>query len=387
MNGIRRMTAAAALALLLPLPLIQPAFAAPAPAAHTAVDTPGQLALPRPTGPYAVGRDVLHLVDAHRTDPWVPAVGARQLMVSMYYPAHAGTGSPAPYMTVEEARLLLEAKAPGRGIPPETVASTRTWARTDARPVSGRHPLVVLSPGLGLQRSSLTGLAEDLASRGSVVALVDHTYEAAGVTFPDGRTLACAICDRRDITPEAVGDSRVKDLSFVIDRLTSRHPAWRHARLIDPRRIGMAGHSFGGDATALAMAADHRIRSGADLDGTFFAPFPAAGLHHRPFLLLGNQQDMVPGKETTWDAAWQHMDGWKRWLTVAGADHGSFTDLDLLYEELGRPTPTGEISGPRGEELTRAYLGAYFDQTLRGIHQPLLDGPSAANPEVAFQHP
>ncbi|MEU9497662.1 alpha/beta hydrolase [Streptomyces sp. NPDC048196] len=324
MNGIRRKAAAAALTLLLPLPIAQSAFAAPGPAAHTSSDAYGPLALPRPTGPHAVGRTVLHLVDKHRPDPWVPAAGARQLMVSMYYPAHAGTGDPAPYMTVGEARLLLAAKVPGGSLPAETVSSTRTWARTDARPVAGRYPLVVLSPGLDLQRSSLTGLAEDLASRGYVVALVDHTYEALGVTFPDGRTLACAICDRRDITPKAVGVSRVRDLSFVLDRLTSHHPAWRDARLIDARRIGMAGHSFGGDATALAMAADQRIRAGANLDGTFFAPFPAAGLNHRPFLLLGNQQDMVPGKESSWDDAWQHMNGWKRWLTVAGADHSSF---------------------------------------------------------------
>ncbi|WP_158794943.1 hypothetical protein [Streptomyces sp. NRRL S-337] len=82
---------------------------------------------------------------------------------------------------------------------------------------------MVLSPGFDLQRARLTGLAEDLASRGHLVALVDHTYEALGVTFPDGRTLACAICDRRDITPKAVAASRVRDLSFVLDRLTSRH--------------------------------------------------------------------------------------------------------------------------------------------------------------------
>lgn len=389
MNGIRHAATAAAMALLLPLPIAQTAFAAtPRHPAHAGrSDTQVRPALPRPTGPFAVGRTVLHLVDRHRRDPWVPAAGARRLMVSMYYPARPGTGTPAPYMTTEEARLLLAAKVPGGSVPPELVASTTTWARSDARPVPGRYPLVVLSPGLDLQRSSLTGLAEDLASRGYVVALVDHTYEAYGVTFPDGRTLACAICDRRDITPEAVGASRVKDLAFVLDQLTSRHSPWHEANLIDPRRIGMAGHSFGGDATALAMAADHRIRAGADLDGTFFAPFPAAGLNHRPFLLLGNQQDMVPGKETTWDTAWTHMDGWKRWLTVAGANHGSFTDLDLLYEGLGKPRPAGAISGLRGEQITRAYVGAYFDRTLKGIHRRLLDGPSAADPEVTFQHP
>jgi hypothetical protein len=46
-----------------------------------------RLTIPHPTGQYDVGRDTLHLVDGKRRDPWVPAAGARELMVSMYYPA------------------------------------------------------------------------------------------------------------------------------------------------------------------------------------------------------------------------------------------------------------------------------------------------------------
>ncbi|MEU7838557.1 hypothetical protein [Nonomuraea sp. NPDC049129] len=38
-------------------------------------------------------------------------------------------------------------------------------------------------------------------------------------------------------------------------------------------------------------------------------------------------------------------------------------------------------------EITTAYVGAFFDQHLRGEHQQLLDGPSTANPEVSFQNP
>src|SRR5438093_7258590 len=102
--------------------------------------------LPRPTGRYAIGRDVLQLVDQDRTDPWVPEAGARQLMVSMYYPARPGTGQPASYMTRAEAQLLLERKAPDATAPPEVISGLRVHARTDARPAPGPFPLVVLSP-------------------------------------------------------------------------------------------------------------------------------------------------------------------------------------------------------------------------------------------------
>ncbi|MCO5995943.1 alpha/beta hydrolase family protein [Actinoallomurus rhizosphaericola] len=341
--------------------------------------------LPRPAGPYAVGRDILHLVDRHRTDPWVPTAGPRQLMVSMYYPARPGTGGPAPYMTVDEARLFLREKAPGVDAPPALLSGTRTWAHTGARPAHGRFPLVVLSPGLGFPRATLTGLAEDLAGRGYVVALVDHTYENSGTTFPDGRTLACVICDEPPAGgPPAIARSRAEDVSFVLDRLTGHHPAWRHAGLIDPRRIGMAGHSIGGDATATTMATDHRVDAGVNMDGTFYAQVPAGGLARRPFLMFGAEHE-APGIDDTWGQAWRNLNGWKRWLTVTGSDHGTFTDLPILAAWVGRPG-TG-ISPQRAEEITRAYVGAFFDLHLKGVRQPLLDGPSPANPEVVFQHP
>ncbi|CCB72226.1 alpha/beta hydrolase family protein [Streptantibioticus cattleyicolor] len=392
MTSIRRAAVAAALALVLPLPIAAaaPAFAAapsaeasagPAPVGFTAE-------LPRPTGPYAVGRDLLHLVDQHRRDPWVPSAGARQLMVSMYYPARPGSGVPASYMTTDEARLFLQEKAPGSGIPPEALTTVRAWARTDARPAPGRFPLVLLSPGFTLPRALFSSVAEDLASRGYVVALIDHTYETPGVTFPDGQTLPCAICDQPPTGGlPAVAESRAKDASFVIDRLTSAHSPWSYAHLIDRRRIGMAGHSIGGDAAAVTMAADRRVRAGVNMDGTFQVPVPTTGLDGRPFLLFGAQSDESPGMDSSWDDAWTSLDGWKRRLTIAGAEHGTFSDLPLLSQAVGRPSPPGAIAPLRGLAITRTYLGDFFDLQLKGEPEPLLDGPSPDEPEVAVQLP
>ncbi|MFE2347808.1 alpha/beta hydrolase family protein [Kitasatospora cineracea] len=402
MTGTRRAAAAAlVLALTLPVAAALPASAfaaAPPPAATSAPTGPAAglaagitagitAELPRPTGPFAVGRDVLHLVDERRPDPWVPSAGPRQLMVSVYYPARPGTGAPAPYLTLDEARLLLAEKAPDSGLPPESLTGVRTWARTGARPAPGRFPLVLLSPGLGFPRALFSGLAEDLASRGYAVALIDHTYESSGTTFPDGRTLPCAICDRPPAGGAgAIARSRALDASFVIDRLTSAHPSWPRAGLIDRRRIGMAGHSIGGDAAAVTMAADPRVRAGVDMDGTFYAPMPPNGLDGRPFLLFG-AADEAPGLDSTWDDAWSRLDGWKRRLTVAGAEHGTFSDLPLLSAAAGMPRPPGTIDPLRGLALSRTYLAAFFDLQLKGRPQPLLDGPSPDAPEVSVQTP
>lgn len=394
MSRLRTTAAAAALLLALPLSVAAaaPALAAPpADSATAPADPAGRVAarieLPRPTGPFAVGQEVLHLVDRSRPDPWVPSAGPRQLMVSMYYPAHSGTGTPAPYMTPAAARALLDGKLPGNTIPTEAVSGTRTWAESGARPQGGHYPLVVLSPGFTMPRASLSSLAEELTSRGYVVALIDHTYENTGTTFPDGRTLPCELCGKLT-TPEAwagLDRSRAKDASFVIDQLTDRpHPAWRYARLIDPNRIAMAGHSAGGAATVPALLTDDRIRAGVDLDGSMDYLVPESGINGKPYLMVGHP---LPGgvEDDSWTRSWPRLDGWKRWLTIDGTDHSSFTDFPLFYDGLGIPKgPDTTIAGQRAVALTRQYVGAFLDLQLKGIPQPLLDGPNAADPEVRF---
>ncbi|NJP93882.1 alpha/beta hydrolase [Nonomuraea sp. FMUSA5-5] len=391
----RRNSAALLLALALALPVTAATASSPA-AAAAAADV--RLAIPHPTGRYDVGRDTLHLVDTGRRDPWVPTA-ARELMVSVYFPARAG-GDAAPYMTVEEARLLLEGQKLDAVIKPEQLAGVGTNAHLRARPVGGRHPLVVLSPGFTLNRATLTTLAEDLASKGYVVALVDHAYESFGTSFPGGRTLTCVACRTVESAPsdeaekELMGRAaagRAADLSFVIDRLTRPRrsaPAWKHWQMIDPRRIGAAGHSLGGNAAASVMATDRRVRAGANLDGSFFDPVPAKGLGGRPFLMLGTKAQHSPGSaDTTWPRDWQRLNGWKRWLTVADAGHFTFIDLPVLGAQAGITDPSAPLPGKRSGEITTAYVGAFFDQHLNGEHQPLLDGPSPANPEVTFQNP
>lgn len=391
----RRATASAVLALTLalPLPLASTATAAATTTTTATATRPDavvrarRLALPRPTGPYAVGRKTLHLVDHSRQDPWVPEAGARELMVSVYYPARARTGRPAAYMRAEEARLFLERRGLEEIVSAETLSGTRISARTHALPVSGRHPLVVLSPGFSVSRHTLTMLAEELASRGYVVAAVDHAYESAGTAFPGGRMPACVACElaegREGLARAAEG--RAADVSFVLDELPRRY-----AGLIDPARIGMAGHSLGGNAAATTMAADPRVDAGVNMDGSFSAPVPADGLDGRPFLLLGAEAHNSPGSEEheTWDRDWPRLaDSWRRWLTVAGAGHIGFSDLSTLAEQLGLTDPEEPLNGERHGEIMRDYVAAFFDLHLRGIPQTLLDGPTPANPEVAFHNP
>ena len=357
--------------------------------------------LPEPTGPSPAGTASVWLTDTSRPDPWAPGVNARELMVSLWYPAVPSDGPRAPYMTPAESELQLTSRGI-TGIPPDTLSKTRTSAVSDARPAGRQHslPLVVLSPGFTNSRSTLTALAEDLASHGYVVAGIDHTYESHATAFPGGRIATCLAREapRRD-RKEEVAAGRAADVCFVLDELTCAHPAWPGAALIDPPRIAMAGHSAGGAAAIAAMLADSRIRAGIDMDGSTAVPIPDEGLS-RPFMFLGKQSNYTPGRGgavtpgtrdwkllrgavATWERDWELLTGWKRWLVVAGAVHASFTDLALLADQIGIDTGAG-LSGARSLDITRAYVRAFFDQHLRGKAQALLDQPSPRYPEVTF---
>ncbi|MFE3172077.1 alpha/beta hydrolase family protein [Amycolatopsis sp. NPDC059090] len=311
-------------------------------------------------------------------------------MVSLWYPAKTATGRHAAYLTPDESRLLLE-DGGITTVPPDILSRTRTNASVDA-PAAGRRgslPLIVLSPGFKKQSGTLTGLAEDLASHGYVVAAIDHTYENVGQSFPDGRLTTCVACDypRSPEFWQKLERSRAADVSFVLNRLTGPSPRWRGADLIDPSRIAMAGHSVGGASAIPAMLADPRIRAGIDIDGTTDDPIPDGTALSRPFLFLGKTETYTPGSgrpETiSWENDWKRLTGWKRWLLVTGVVHQSFTDLVLLGDQLGLDFGA-EQPGARTMDITRAYVRAFFDQHLRHRPDPVLDRPSPRYPEVLF---
>jgi dienelactone hydrolase len=324
-------------------------------------------------------------------------------MVSLWYPAATPDGPQAQYMTAAESELQLTSRGI-TGVPLDMLSTVRTNAADGAEPAGPQHglPLVVLSPGFTSSRSTLTALAEELASHGYVVAGIDHTYESYATAFPDGRVTTCLAREARQRgswAKDTVVAGRAADVSFVLGELTGPSPAWPGATLIDRSRMAMAGHSLGGAAAIAALLADSRIRAGIDMDGSTAAPIPDRGLS-RPFLFLGKQSNYTPGHDsavapgtrdgklrrggvTTWERDWARLTGWKRWLVVGGAVHASFTDLALLADQSGIDLGAG-LSGARSLDITRAYVRAFFDQDLRGRPQALLDQPSPRYPEVTF---
>jgi dienelactone hydrolase len=368
MNTTRRgfLTLAAATGLLVATPA----------AAATLV----RFTLPRPSGPYPVGVRRRHLVQHGRADPWRPGV-VRELMISIWYPAHHSARPRATYLDPLVARKYT---AEGfLGIPPNVVDWTTptVTARRNA-PANGCHPLVVYAPGGGNSRALGTVLVEDLASHGYVVVTIDHTHETA-VEFPGGRLVDEAIPENPpdlEAAKRLYMDTREADVHFVLEQLRGEPTA-------DLTRIGLFGHSAGGVIATRVMRADPRIAAGANLDGffEFGENHPERGVD-RPFLLMGAashpEQPPLYGAVRThlsdpnWAKFWTASTGRRLDLAVPNGRHYTFTDAQWFIPQLD-VDPTGLIGsvGQRVVHAQRDILRNLFDAHLKGRPRPLPKHP------------
>ncbi|MEU7576634.1 alpha/beta hydrolase [Streptomyces sp. NPDC041068] len=356
------------------------------------------LRLPAPTGPHRIGVTTLHLVDRHRPDPWDSALPARELMVSVFYQARTVRGYPlAPQMTPAAARtfaafdpLYLHSELPKSGV---DWAATTTHSHTGAPAQPVRRPVLLYTPGGGDPRTLGTGLAEELASRGFVVVTIDHPGEPSAVEFPDGgvREYALPGTPRDPRVFRTMIDTRLADTRFVLDELTAlaagRNPdaAARTlpenlGRALDPRRVGVYGHSAGGTAAAQALYEDRRIDAAVDLEGYLDYPPDSPGeegellpvARHgvdRPLLLLGTDGFRDARFERSWSAVLAHPGGRTRRRQIDDATHWVFTDYAAMAPQLqdaglmtadDRIKLVGAIDPARSVPEVRHRVGAFF---------------------------
>ncbi|MFE0700451.1 acetylhydrolase [Streptomyces sp. NPDC058872] len=323
----RRTVAKAALlgAAALLGPAVAPA-AAVAPA--RAQEGPTALRLPAPTGPHPVGLRTRVLTDRSRQDPWEP--GARRVKVSVLYPARTVRGCPrAPQLTPAEAEAFAElAPRVHPGLPAGGVdwGAVLTHGHLDAPPLPGRRPVLFYGPGGGDSRTLGTVLAEELASHGRIVVLVDHPGDASQVELPGGVRLTVLTGPPGPETFRAMVSTRVADLRLLLDRLGDLPLA----SAMDPRRIGVYGHSAGGTAAVHALATDDRIGAGVNLEGHLdLDPELMAGLD-KPLLMFRTDGFREAARLTR---SWAGVPA-RRCLLPAGSDHGVFTDYAHLVPQL-----------------------------------------------------
>lgn len=167
----------------------------------------------------------------------------------------------------------------------ENWGKLKTAAHERSRPLSTRNkfPLVIISPGAGMPRSSYTAYAQQLASDGFVVATVD--FGSYGFLVSGNKAMEEGPQDDSPASAEITAENWAAHIIEILDEVSGKRPApdvfereiWK---IIDLKRIAAMGHSIGGTASILACEKDSRIRACINADGGLdFTPLAASGIH------------------------------------------------------------------------------------------------------------
>lgn len=120
----------------------------------------------------------------------------------------------------------------------------------------GTCTLIIFSHSSGGNRQQSTFLCTHLSSHGYLVAALDHSeVVAAELARKDGET-----DEQKAARVEAWIANRVPDIRFLLDHLLN-DKAWDSEAKLDPTRIGIVGHSFGGWTALAATEVERRIHA------------------------------------------------------------------------------------------------------------------------------
>lgn len=133
-----------------------------------------------------------------------------------------------------------------------------------------KYPVVIYSPGLGMDRDSSIYNIEKLANEGYVVFTIGHIDDSEFTIMPNGE-ISHQVKNFDEATLEEKAqlvDIRKKDIMFLIDELERLNNEDKFINgVLDLDKIGIMGHSLGGAAVFKAAASDTRIKSVVLLDG------------------------------------------------------------------------------------------------------------------------
>lgn len=269
-------------------------------------------------GPLPVGRMIVPFVKAS-----VTTGEPRELDTIIWYPAVASDAGPS--------------------------------AVTENAPVAeSRWPIILFSHGsCGLPAQS-PFYVETLASWGFVVASPPH---------PGNQTIDPGCTGQGPSQVEDSYANRVADIRFVLDEMIalSNDSASPFYRRIDPRRVGMTGHSFGGQTTLRVAAAEPRIDAAVAL-----APAAPTGITVRtPTMIIGAELDSLTTMDGAVARSYAALSGPRYLVELLNTGHCAFA---LLCAEAfcGAGCEPDNLTSEQSHDLTLHYALPFFLKYVAG---------------------
>lgn len=355
--------------------------------------------LPKPTGSYAVGTQYMSFEDFKRKECFSITEEYRNVPVQVWYPASDVSGKKC--VTWINSSKAMEYFTEYRKLPNLlghlSLVKTNSHLNASISAKEEKYPVIVFSGGSAMFYGQNVIQMEELASYGYIVFAVGHPYEDFADIYPDGKLVpysqkqqiklsmdikqaveAAKQSKINENSPEftklilrnaKVNNESVKiwaeDITFVIDKIEELDKGKENRFFkgkLDIASIGVFGHSFGGAASGQACLRDRRISAFVNMDGGVFGDATVECIR-QPFMIL-----TTGGKEKS-----RIKDGYSNQqnnyilVAVTGAKHMNFSDLNSLIPVLGKLTGfLGNISEKRQNEITNAYLLAFFNREIKG---------------------
>jgi hypothetical protein len=375
--------------------------------------------LPSPTGKHKVGRISIQLTDQNRLEAYLTEKKdkRRELVVWIWYPA-------APISNSKRAIYLPDKWSEADfvyGVKMETVGfECHSFENAPVAPFQPIYPVIIFSQA-GFSVLSYSAIIEEIASHGHIVVGINHTYDAPASVFSDGRVIAASpefmegVNSRAGSIEESfqfrasVAEYKTADIKFVVDQLKKiNEESTVLAGRLDLKRLGVFGHSLGGNAALEFCRKDDRCKVAVNLDGANWNEVGKVGLR-KPAMIIAAEHpefslpcdEMVMAKvfpSIEWCEEERRLvsQGWQiildqatpgYVLTILGAKHINFADIQ--FANLPPDSPFQVVMGAAKPELiwriTCDYLLAMFDTYLKSeTPSPLLDGSEKLYPEVVL---
>lgn len=355
--------------------------------------------LPAPTGPYAIGTEIVALINDHPRDPSSAGPdGRRPLMIQVWYPAAPSHKKLAPYRVWKETTPLSSYQA---------VLPTHSRWNPPLAAGAGAMPVLLLNPAWNGRRSYYMYLVEELASHGFVVVGIDHTGNSGPIAFPDGHVSMPPQDSNLDFQHRSYAqlnaygaqqqEIQVDDDRFVLDQmeLWDKDRSNRYFQRLDMGRVGALGHSFGGSVSAEDCLEDSRFKAALDMDGSYWGKVQNSGVA-KPLMMIEEDLPAFTNEELqnnpgitndhlfdlSDDATLHNSNGYR--VLVHGSTHSSFSDRSL-FSPWKRYSGEGDVPALRQYSIIRSYVLAFFNKTLNGIDSPLLNAGDHTYPETSVE--
>ena len=225
--------------------------------------------LPKPSGKYQPGVRSFFLTDFTRTDSALQQ--HRLIPVRVWYPASTKGGHLEDYVPMGLKSALQKIRYSNQdSLTLKSLTTLNSHSIPDAGPVKGnsKFPVVLFSPGWGMSSFSYTALVEDLVSQGMIVIAMDNLY-CGPVRLPDGRLITQKDYPYNQYTPYI--QAAAQDARFVMNSLLTGVKEFGFLNsLFDRTRLGVMGHSIGGNIALLVAQDPEPFRFAINLDGGAF---------------------------------------------------------------------------------------------------------------------